>query len=1051
MLYRSQSDENLVMLTLAGEQRAYEALVERHQKAVIASAMKVARSRFMAEDAAQDAFVTAWMKLDDLLEKDKYCAWVCRIAKNCALNMIRRYRSFISVDTEYSADIPDDIEAVPEHRYLASEENEELYTAVDKLSERVRTVIQLYYFEGLSIVEIADKMRISQGTVKWQLHDGRRKIREELCAMNEKWNDTLVERVMKKVEELKLWRLKDNKDGFEVVYKDVLKDVEELPESVKKYHAMADVLQNGWWWLEGTKSDELFARIKNAAVKGKNDDVMTFIVAREDSLVPHKARLEFIKTKQIPMLEEAGFTKTLAYEWFWLGSGYLEEGRNEEGKEALRKAKELLGTNEPYRYLVSNTEKLWHEKHTELSGEDDRRYNILAGVEEYRYINGALCRWVDAQVSCGYMYSASNELPMVYINAAFFEHRFFANISVGESVVNENGSKLEYVSSSETVHTPSGIFENCHLWKHSYTGSTYEARIIMSWYKDGVGIVKQSHIENGQTESMLLKSYNIVGGKGLLPFAVGNTWDYIGEYDESIIKATSSYRVEYTDASKVILSSKHLVRRLSYDEGSWADMIQAIRNEYWAEADRGEKLTDTTKYIERAEALAETPMEKAHTRLACSVARRLMRTSKALTPDTDIVGHWNFFERMPVIERNGAYKVHHQYKWSFEWKQSGLGNAGQPLLYNSIYDILQNTANCIWSDEWRVGATPTVEYTLYGSYNVKTKILCESSEPITTKAGVFNNCLKITFDIEGLTDGLSYMGGKNIYYFADGIGVVRFEHVLANGIMNAVYDLTSYKGEGEGYMPLADGLERHYDAVGLTDGYEGAADYIFVKDENGNTVILGDRTGIRNIQSPITQYGSVLNETKADQLWDEGDREGAHRMFALNSLNILLHQIARRSFNAYDAKRSIEVQKFNMNLIELAGNGNVPDGLAGLYGWIALVRSAAHFGNGENEDGYRYLDIALDSYAKWKSFESGAELSVGNEIIFKGAKVIKGKKCVIFPDGKKELIDYYDELDVSTGTPYYALTSKRGWEWFNSVKEEERYKSLCKKALELTK
>ena len=87
MLYRSQSDENLVMLTLAGEQRAYEALVERHQKAVIASAMRVARSRFMAEDAAQDAFVTAWMKLDDLLEKDKYCAWVCRIAKNCALNI----------------------------------------------------------------------------------------------------------------------------------------------------------------------------------------------------------------------------------------------------------------------------------------------------------------------------------------------------------------------------------------------------------------------------------------------------------------------------------------------------------------------------------------------------------------------------------------------------------------------------------------------------------------------------------------------------------------------------------------------------------------------------------------------------------------------------------------------------------------------------------------------------------------------------------------------------------------------------------------------------
>ena len=1051
MLYRNQNDENLVLLTLAGEQRAYEALVERHQKTVIASAMRVTRSQFMAEDAAQDAFVTAWMKLDTLSEKEKYCSWVCRIASNCALNMIRRYRSFVSIDSEDFGEIPENADYIPENQYIASEENNELHTAVSKLSEKVRAVIQMYYFEGLSIVEIADKMRISQGTVKWQLHDGRRKIRKELCAMNEKWNDTLVERVMKKVKELKLWRIKDSKDGFEIAYKDVLKEVEELPESEKKYYAMADVLQNGWWWLDGTKSDELFAKIKDAAIKGKNDEVMTFIVAREDSLVPYKARQEFIKTKQIPMLEAEGFKKTLAYEWFWLGSLYLENGKTNEGKEAFSKVEALLEASEMYRYLTNVTEEMWETKRTELKDEDDRRYNILAGAVEYRYVNGELCRWNEAQVSRGYMYSASNSLPMVYENATFFEHKFFDDISVGESVVNGNGSKREFVSNSEVVLTPAGIFENCHLWRLSHKGSTYEPRTIMTWYKDGVGIVKQSRIENGQTESILLKSYNIAGGTGLLPFEIGNSWDYIGEYDENVVTSVSHYQVEYTDKSKVILSNKHLVRRLSYDENSWADMMQAIRNEYWEEADRGEKLTDTTKYIERAEALCKTPMEKAHTRLACSVARRLMRTSQVLTPDTDITGHWNFFERMPVEEKKGAYKVQHQYKWSFEWKQTNFGNAGQPLLYNGIFDILQNTANCIWSEEWRVGATPTVEYTLWGSYNVKTKITCESSAPIVTKSGAFEDCLKITFDIEGLTGGMAYMGGRNVFYFAKGIGIVRFEHVLSNGITVALYDLTSYKGEGEGYMPLADGLERHYDAIGLTDGYEGSADYMFVQDENGNTVIFGDRTGIRRIQAPVTQYGSILNETKAGQLWDEGDRAGAHQMFALNSFNILTHQIARRSFNAYDAKRSVEIQKFNMSLIELAGDGTVPDGLVGLYGWVALIRSAAHFGNGEKEEGYRCLEIALDSYAKWKSFEKGAELSVGNEALYKGAKLIKGERCLVFPDGKKELIEYYDELDVSSGTPCYAMTSKRGWEWFNSVKEESRYKALCEKAIELTK
>ena len=98
MVYRDQNDETLVMLTLAGEQRAYEVLVARYENAVIAAAHSVIHSRYMAEDAAQDAFITAWMKLNVLREPDKYGAWVCRIARNCAKNMVVRARSYLSLD-----------------------------------------------------------------------------------------------------------------------------------------------------------------------------------------------------------------------------------------------------------------------------------------------------------------------------------------------------------------------------------------------------------------------------------------------------------------------------------------------------------------------------------------------------------------------------------------------------------------------------------------------------------------------------------------------------------------------------------------------------------------------------------------------------------------------------------------------------------------------------------------------------------------------------------------------------------------------------------------
>ena len=59
MYLKNETDETLVMLTLAGEQNAYEILVRRYQKAVVASAISVTKQQFMAEDAAQDAFVTA--------------------------------------------------------------------------------------------------------------------------------------------------------------------------------------------------------------------------------------------------------------------------------------------------------------------------------------------------------------------------------------------------------------------------------------------------------------------------------------------------------------------------------------------------------------------------------------------------------------------------------------------------------------------------------------------------------------------------------------------------------------------------------------------------------------------------------------------------------------------------------------------------------------------------------------------------------------------------------------------------------------------------------
>jgi len=87
-IYNDKKDDTLVELTLLGNEKAYEELVRRHEKAVLGTAYKVTENRYSAEDASQDAFVSAWVNLDSLRDRKKFGSWVCSIAKNHARNLV---------------------------------------------------------------------------------------------------------------------------------------------------------------------------------------------------------------------------------------------------------------------------------------------------------------------------------------------------------------------------------------------------------------------------------------------------------------------------------------------------------------------------------------------------------------------------------------------------------------------------------------------------------------------------------------------------------------------------------------------------------------------------------------------------------------------------------------------------------------------------------------------------------------------------------------------------------------------------------------------------
>ncbi len=1044
MYYINESDETLVMLTLAGEQSVYEVLVTRYQKAVIASAIAVTKNLFMAEDAAQDAFVTAWMKLNTLQEPKKYGSWVCRIAKNCALNMINRYRSFLPLDALDNLNITDDGEMNPAELYVLSEERNEVKESIAGLPEKVRQIIYLHYFEDLPIAEIADRMRISEGTVKRQLHDGRKRIRKELCAMNEKYSDTLVQRVMKKVEELKLWQVKNDKSGFEKVYEQVLREVEELPECREKQHALADVLMRGWWWLPGEKNDALFARIREAAIEGKNDEVMEFIVTREDSRVYGGAKIDFIRDKQIPILEKAGLTRTLAREWFWLGYQYFRGNQIENGYAAFDKVQALLTPADRYYALVTYAKDVEKKMQAGYKNKNEKRFLNNASADELHLIDGSLRYWKQEQYGEGYMNSIDREMAYVFHNISRCDGWLFdEKMSVGETRTGTDGTTLTFAAADETVNTPCGVFENCRLWITALFAEYSGYCINKAWYCPDIGIVKLERTVDDLTDVRILKKYNIVGGKGLLPLAAGNTWEYADLYNHDALISELEMKITHADSKTVIIASRDFAERFNYDENSWLDMIQQIRNEYWIYENNKGKLGDISVPLTKVEALAATPMEKAHSKAAVSVVRRIIAGE---TPDSGYTGHWNFFNKLIVKNANGKLTTAHNRRWSFELKRmGGIGGADTPLLYNDIYGILQDAANCIWSDEWRIGASPIVECDRYGD-PIKTQITCVDGGTITTKAGTFENCFKLCLDISGMEGGLSYRGGKKVYYFAEGIGIVRTENEYCDGARTAVYELSSYEGTGNGYMPMADSLVRRYDAIDLTDGFIGGVEYTYVQSVDGNTVIFKDAIGIRELPPSITQYSSIQGEIIEDRLWEEGKHNESRLIHDVNNFHLLCHFFGRPSRYWAAQEKAVAWNKYRLKIMEGLGDGVVPDAWLGHYASTSFRTACALFGCGKKDEGYEWLEKAFEAFPKWDSIPNGTEMNVGDPLIYGGIKVVKGKGQIKLPDDTIEPITYDHLFEETCNLMYHGMTAPRGWEWFDSVRNEERFKEYIERA-----
>lgn len=184
----SAGEEALVIAAKNGDEHAFETLVERYRRRMLAVALRLTRVQEDAEDITQQSFQKAFVHLHTFEGKSSFSTWLTRITVNEALMLLRRgrWRREISIDEEpfelkesARLEIPDS-DPDPEACYLQREQVGILSAAIDTLTPGLRKAIELRDFWELSTEEAALRLGLSVAAVKSRLLHGRRKLREAL-------------------------------------------------------------------------------------------------------------------------------------------------------------------------------------------------------------------------------------------------------------------------------------------------------------------------------------------------------------------------------------------------------------------------------------------------------------------------------------------------------------------------------------------------------------------------------------------------------------------------------------------------------------------------------------------------------------------------------------------------------------------------------------------------------------------------------------------------------------------------------------------------------
>ncbi len=170
---RQVEDVRLVRAILAGDQEAFRSLVERYQKPIYWIAHDILLDRDEARDVAQEAFIRVHTALERYDQKRDFVNWFYRIARNLAIDALRRRRRRAN-PTEDLTRIPLD---APQETRPDVDLPDRVAEVLEELPVEYRLALTLREFHGMTPREIARVTDCSYPTARWRLHRARNLFR----------------------------------------------------------------------------------------------------------------------------------------------------------------------------------------------------------------------------------------------------------------------------------------------------------------------------------------------------------------------------------------------------------------------------------------------------------------------------------------------------------------------------------------------------------------------------------------------------------------------------------------------------------------------------------------------------------------------------------------------------------------------------------------------------------------------------------------------------------------------------------------------------------